>query len=54
MPGRLQSVQAAGFDRNQRPTSSECAGKPEQFAALIRDGLDRYGAIIKRAGIQPE
>ena len=25
MPGRLQSVQAAGFARNPRPTSSECA-----------------------------
>jgi hypothetical protein len=25
LPGRLQSVQAAGFVRNQRPTSSECA-----------------------------
>jgi len=29
-------------------------GSPEQFAALIRDGIERYGAIIKRAGIQPE
>ena len=29
-------------------------GSPEQFAALIRDGIDRYGAIIKRAGIQAE
>jgi len=27
MPGRLQSVQAADFARNPRPTSSECAGK---------------------------
>jgi hypothetical protein len=26
MPSRLQSVEAAGFARNQRPTSSECAG----------------------------
>jgi putative ABC transport system substrate-binding protein len=25
IPGRLQSVQAAGFARNLRPTSSECA-----------------------------
>ena len=30
MPGRLQSVQAAGFARNPRPTSSECA--------IARDG----------------
>ena len=29
-------------------------GSPEQFAALIRDGIERYGAIIKAAGIQPE
>jgi hypothetical protein len=27
IPGRLQSVQAAAFARNPRPTSSECAGK---------------------------
>jgi tripartite-type tricarboxylate transporter receptor subunit TctC len=29
-------------------------GTPEQFAALIADGITRYGAIIKAAGIQPE
>ena len=29
-------------------------GSPERFAALIRDGIERYGAIIKRAGIHPE
>ena len=29
-------------------------GSPEQFSGLIRDGIERYGAIIKRAGIQPE
>ena len=29
-------------------------GTPEQFAALIEDGIARYGAIIKAAGIQPE
>jgi tripartite-type tricarboxylate transporter receptor subunit TctC len=29
-------------------------GTPEQFAALIEDGIVRYGAIIKAAGIQPE
>jgi tripartite-type tricarboxylate transporter receptor subunit TctC len=27
---------------------------PEQFAALIKDGIDRYGRIIRAAGIQPE
>jgi tripartite-type tricarboxylate transporter receptor subunit TctC len=29
-------------------------GSPEQFGALLKDGIERYGAIIKRAGIQPE
>ncbi len=29
-------------------------GSPADFAALIRDGIERYGAIIKSAGIQPE
>jgi tripartite-type tricarboxylate transporter receptor subunit TctC len=29
-------------------------GSPQEFAALIKDGIERYGAIIKRAGIQPE
>jgi tripartite-type tricarboxylate transporter receptor subunit TctC len=29
-------------------------GTPEQFAALIEDGIVRYGAVIKATGIQPE
>ena len=29
-------------------------GTPKQFADLLKDGLDRYGTIIKAAGIQPE
>jgi tripartite-type tricarboxylate transporter receptor subunit TctC len=29
-------------------------GTPRQFADLIKDGIERYGAIIKAAGIQPE
>jgi tripartite-type tricarboxylate transporter receptor subunit TctC len=29
-------------------------GTPGEFAALIVDGIERYGAIIKAAGIQPE
>ena len=29
-------------------------GSSEQFSDLIRDGIERYGAIIKRAGLQPE
>jgi tripartite-type tricarboxylate transporter receptor subunit TctC len=29
-------------------------GSPDDFRALIEDGIARYGAIIKAAGIQPE
>jgi tripartite-type tricarboxylate transporter receptor subunit TctC len=29
-------------------------GTPQQFADLLKDGIERYGAIIKAAGIQPE
>jgi tripartite-type tricarboxylate transporter receptor subunit TctC len=29
-------------------------GTPEQFGALMQDGIVRYGAIIKAAGIQAE
>ena len=29
-------------------------GTPDQFAALMQDGIARYGAIIKAAGIQAE
>jgi tripartite-type tricarboxylate transporter receptor subunit TctC len=29
-------------------------GTPQQFADLLKDGIARYGAIIKAAGIQPE
>ncbi len=29
-------------------------GTPDEFAALMRDGIARYGAIIKAAGIQAE
>jgi len=29
-------------------------GTPQQFTDLIQDGIARYGAIIKAAGIQPE
>ena len=29
-------------------------GTPEDFRALIADGIARYGAIIKAAGIKPE
>jgi tripartite-type tricarboxylate transporter receptor subunit TctC len=29
-------------------------GTPDDFKALIADGIERYGAIIKAAGIEPE
>jgi tripartite-type tricarboxylate transporter receptor subunit TctC len=29
-------------------------GSPEEFAALMRDGIERYGAIIKTIGLKPE
>jgi tripartite-type tricarboxylate transporter receptor subunit TctC len=28
--------------------------KPEEFAALLKDGIERYGKIIKAAGIPPQ
>ena len=30
------------------------ADTPEQFAALQKDGIARFGEIIKAAGIQPQ
>jgi tripartite-type tricarboxylate transporter receptor subunit TctC len=30
------------------------AGTPDEFAALLKDGIERYGAIIKAAGIPPQ
>jgi tripartite-type tricarboxylate transporter receptor subunit TctC len=33
---------------------SVIGGTPEDFRALIQDGIARYGAIIKAAGIPPE
>jgi len=29
-------------------------GTPGEFAALLKDGIERYGAIIKAAGIPPQ
>ena len=29
-------------------------GTPEEFAALLEDGIERYGAIVKAAGIRLE
>jgi len=33
---------------------SVIGGTPQDFSALIADGITRYGAIIKAAGIPPE
>jgi tripartite-type tricarboxylate transporter receptor subunit TctC len=30
------------------------ANTPEEFAALQRDGIEKFGAIIKAAGIEPQ
>ena len=43
IPGRLQSVQAAAFARNPRPTSSECAAS----APLSPDDEAKVAALIK-------
>jgi tripartite-type tricarboxylate transporter receptor subunit TctC len=45
-PEIMQNFHTNGYD--------VIGGTPQQFADLIRDGIDRYGAIIKAAGIQPE
>jgi hemerythrin-like domain-containing protein len=48
MPGRLQSVQAAAFARNPRPTSSEYATLSEQHQAgrtVTRKILDTAGQV---------
>jgi tripartite-type tricarboxylate transporter receptor subunit TctC len=45
-PDLMQNFHANGYD--------VIGGTPEHFADLIRDGIERYGAIIKSAGIQPE
>jgi tripartite-type tricarboxylate transporter receptor subunit TctC len=45
-PDVVHTFDAAGF--------AVIGGTPQHFAELIRDGIERYGAIIKAAGIQPE
>ena len=45
-PDIVQNFDANGY--------AVIGGTPQQFADLIRDGIERYGAIIKAAGIQPE
>src|SRR6187200_54676 len=45
-PEVVQSFEANGY--------APIGGTPQQFADLLKDGIERYGAIIKAAGIQPE
>ena len=45
-PDVVQNFEANGY--------APIGGTPQQFADLLKDGIERYGAIIKAAGIQPE
>jgi len=45
-PDIVQNFEANGY--------AVIGGTPQQFTDLIQDGIARYGAIIKAAGIQPE
>ena len=45
-PDVVQNFDANGY--------AVIGGTPQQFADLLKDGIERYGAIIKAAGIQPE
>jgi tripartite-type tricarboxylate transporter receptor subunit TctC len=45
-PDVLPKLQDSGY--------AVIGGTPDSFGALIKDGIERYGAIIKAAGIQPE
>jgi len=47
----------AGADVREKLDANGMAllgGTPEDFAALIADGMTRYGAIIKAAGVKAE
>ena len=45
-PDLVQNFEANGY--------APIGGTPQQFSNLMKDGIERYGAIIKAAGIQPE
>jgi tripartite-type tricarboxylate transporter receptor subunit TctC len=45
-PDIKQSFDANGY--------AVIGGTPDQFAALLKDGIKRYGDIIKAAGIEPQ
>ena len=45
-PDVLPKLQDSGY--------AVIGGTPGSFGALIKDGIERYGAIIRTAGIQPE
>lgn len=38
----------------EKQSIDRAGGTPEQFAAFMRDELDRWGRIVKSAGIEPE
>ncbi len=46
MCSRSQSERAAGFDRNPRPTSSECAGEPIAGAYRQRRRLHCVAGVV--------
>jgi tripartite-type tricarboxylate transporter receptor subunit TctC len=45
-PDATQALQKSGL--------ALIGGSPADFAALLKDGIARYGAIIKRAGLKPQ
>ncbi len=59
----MRSIRAHGLDQfvdSIKTGLTEALGcsvigrTPEDFRALIEDGIARYGAIIKAAGIKPQ
>ena len=51
----MKALKDPGIEQNFATNGyAVIGGTPQQFADLLKDGLQRYGAIIKSAGIQPE
>ena len=50
----VKALRASDADKLEDNGMAVIGGTPDEFVALIRDGIARYGAIIKAAGIQPE
>ena len=51
---RRRSANRRWFSNFDANGYAPIGGTPQQFADLLKDGIERYGAIIKAAGIQPE